>query len=197
MENFEEMLAKNLVFLRKRAKMTQGELAEKIKYSDKTVSKWETGEAVPDVETLIAICDVFNISINEITSGPIIDKEIQDEKQQKKESSNKVIISLLAISLVWILATVFYVYANIAYHANIWLAFVWAIPSSFVLAIIFNAIWGKRFFTFIFVSFFMWTLIGAFFFTTIKFHMWPIFLLGIPGQIAIVLWSGLKPKKKK
>ena len=177
--------------------MTQGELAEKIKYSDKTVSKWETGEAIPDVETLIDICEVFGVSLNDITSGPISERLIKQTKEEKKETSNKLTISLLAISLVWILATVFYVYANITYQMNIWLVFVWAIPCSFVLAIIFNTIWGKRINTFVFVSIFMWTFILAIFVTMFAMHMYPIFLLGIPGQIAIVLWSKLKPKKKK
>lgn len=197
MENFEEMLAKNLAYLRKEKKLTQGELAEKLKYSDKTVSKWETGEAVPDVETLIEICSIFGVSISEITSGPVWDRKIKEEKEEKKESNNKFIISLLAISLIWILVTVAYVYANIAYAKNIWIVFIWAVPSSFVLAIIFNSIWGRRFFTFIFVSLFMWTFLVALFLTLIKVRMWPVFLLGIPGQIAIILWSRLKPKKKK
>lgn len=197
MENFGEMLAKNIVYLRKQAKMTQGELAEKIKYSDKTISKWETGEAIPDVETLMLICREFGVSIDEITKGPISQQLIKASKEEIKQNHNKFIISLLAISLIWILATVFYVYVNIAYDKNIWLAFVWSMPISFVLAIVFNAIWGRRIFTFVYVSFLMWTLTLSLFLTFLELYMWPLFILCIPGQIAIVLWSGLKPKQKK
>ena len=197
MEDFGEMLAKNLAYLRKQKKMTQGELAEKLKYSDKTISKWETGEAVPDVETLLEICKIFQISMNEITGGSIWDKRIKENKEEKTQNNNRLIISLLAISLIWIMATVVFVYANISDGLNIWIVFIWSVPLSFILAIIFNAIWGRRFFTFVFVSFFMWTFITAIFVTMIEMHMYPIFLLGIPGQVAIVLWSGLKPKNKK
>lgn len=197
MENFGEMLAKNIVYLRKQAKMTQSELAEKIKYSDKTISKWETGEAIPDVETLMLICQEFGVSIDEITKGPISQQKIKASKEEIKQNHNKFIISLLAISLIWILATVFYVYVNIAYDKNIWLAFVWSMPISFVLAIVFNAIWGRRILTFVYVSLLMWTLTLSLFLTFLELYMWPLFILCIPGQIAIVLWSGLKPKQKK
>lgn len=197
MENINDLIAKNLVYLRKQSKMTQGELAEKLKYSDKTISKWENGEAVPDVETLLNLCALYNISIADITEGPIWEKVVKEEKEEKKQNHNKFIISLLAISLVWILATTFYVYANISFDLNLWIAFIWAVPISFILAIIFNAIWGKRFFTFVYITCFMWSFIAALFLALLKFQIWPLFLLGIPGQIAIILWSRLKPKKKK
>lgn len=196
MEDFEEMLAKNLVFLRKQKKITQGELAEKLKYSDKTVSKWETGEAVPDVETLLAICEIYGVSIGDITDGPIWEKKVKETKEEIKQNHNRVIISLLAISLIWILVTVFFVYSNIMFNKNVWIAFVWAVPASFVLAIVFNAIWGKRIMTFVYVSLLLWTVIVSLYVAFLKYNMWPLFLLGAPGQIAIVLWSGLKPKKK-
>lgn len=197
MEDFEQIVAKNLVYLRKQKKLTQGEVAERLKYSDKTVSKWENGEAVPDVETLLNISKLYGVSLNEIVDGPIWERKVVASKEEIKQSHNKFIISLLAISLVWILATTFYVYANISFDLNLWISFIWAVPVSFVLAIIFNAIWGRRFFTFVYISFFMWTFITALFITLIEFHVWPLFLLGIPGQIAIILWSRLKPKKKK
>ena len=55
MENIKEIIAGNLVALRKSKRMTQQELAEKLNYSDKAVSRWEHAETLPDIETLCKI----------------------------------------------------------------------------------------------------------------------------------------------
>lgn len=57
MKAIKEVLIENLISLRKEHKLTQLELAEKIGYSDKAVSRWEHGEVLPDVETLDKIAE--------------------------------------------------------------------------------------------------------------------------------------------
>ena len=61
MEDLKLIIAKNISTLRKAAAMTQFELAEKLNYSDKAVSKWERGESLPDVSVLKAIADIFSV----------------------------------------------------------------------------------------------------------------------------------------
>lgn len=60
------MIAENIVSLRKRAKLTQEELAEQINVSRQAVAKWEKGEAVPDVYNCAALADVFGVSVDEL-----------------------------------------------------------------------------------------------------------------------------------
>ena len=55
MEDLKVIFAQNLIALRKQMKLTQIELAEKINYSDKAVSKWERGESIPDVSVLLLL----------------------------------------------------------------------------------------------------------------------------------------------
>ena len=57
-------LASNIALHRKALKLTQAELAEKLNYSDKAVSKWERGEAVPELTVLKQIADFFNVTID-------------------------------------------------------------------------------------------------------------------------------------
>lgn len=57
-------IAKNLQFLRKREKITQEDLAEKLNVSRQSVSKWETGEAYPETDKLLALCDLFDVSLD-------------------------------------------------------------------------------------------------------------------------------------
>ena len=61
-ENVKQLIADNITYYRKKAGMTQAELAEKINYSDKAVSKWERGEGVPDVYVLCVMAEIFGIS---------------------------------------------------------------------------------------------------------------------------------------
>ena len=61
MEDLKVIFAQNLIALRKQMKLTQIELAEKINYSDKAVSKWERGESIPDVSVLMVIANLFNV----------------------------------------------------------------------------------------------------------------------------------------
>ena len=58
MKDVRQIIAENLIELRKVNKLTQLELAEKLNYSDKAISKWERGESLPDVEILCQIADL-------------------------------------------------------------------------------------------------------------------------------------------
>lgn len=64
-------LSDNLYYLRKRDKITQEELADKLNVSRQAVSKWETGEAYPDTDKLIAISDMFGVTIDELVKGDL------------------------------------------------------------------------------------------------------------------------------
>ena len=95
--NFSE----NLIKLRKSNNLTQLQLAEKLNYSDKAVSKWEVGSVLPDVETLCNISDFFGITVNDL----IYKKK---EKFSSKLLKNHLFITLLSFGLVWFLSSIIY-----------------------------------------------------------------------------------------
>ena len=64
MSDIKAIIAKNITALRQNHKMTQIELAEKLNYSDKAVSKWERGESVPDISVLKQIADLFGVTVD-------------------------------------------------------------------------------------------------------------------------------------
>ena len=103
---------------------------------------------------------------------------------------------LLAVSLVWILATVLFVYGVIFANQNFWTLFVGAVPVTTIVLIVFNGIWGKRKYVFILVSILIWSIITTiyllFLFTPEKYNLWAIYIIGVPLQIATILWSQLK-----
>lgn len=193
-ENLKQTIANNLIYLRKKNNYTQLELAEKLEYSDKSISKWEHAETLPDIEVLHKLANVYNITLDYLVSNkPNEEREkLFTKKNQNKQ--NKIIITLLAVSFVWLLATIIFVYSSIMDTSKFWQAYLWAIPVSCIVLMYFNKIWGKRIFSYYIMSVLTWSLLTCFYIQFLKLNMFPLFLIGIPIQIAIILWSQLKYK---
>lgn len=81
-------IAKNLQYLRKRDKITQEDLAEKLNVSRQSVSKWETGEAYPETEKLLAICDLFNVSLDGLMRADLSDGGADENNNNDSISQN-------------------------------------------------------------------------------------------------------------
>ncbi len=69
---------------RKNNNLTQMQLAEKMNVTDRAVSKWETGRAMPDSSIMLDLCKVLNITVNELLSGEKINMENYTDKKEKK-----------------------------------------------------------------------------------------------------------------
>ena len=69
---------------RKTKKLTQAKLAEKLFVSEKTISKWENGKGIPDTTLLPKLCEIFEISINELLNGERFSSENYIEKAEEK-----------------------------------------------------------------------------------------------------------------
>lgn len=189
-----KIVSVNLTKLRKQKKLTQLELANRFNFSDKTISKWESGESLPNIDVLCKLAEFYDVTLNDL-----VDPAFEVESKDKKDEgfSNKIAIASLAVSIIWFVVTIIFVYVKILTGYSIWTLFVWAVPFSAILSLIFNAIWGTRKAKFILLSVFLWTLLIALYLQTITYNIWPVFILGVPSQITIVLWSRLKPKNKK
>ncbi len=194
-QDIKKTIANNISELRKSNKLTQVELAEKLNYSDKAVSRWERGDTLPDIDILLKICDLFNVSFDYLISTE--DKKEKEKQYTKSQASNHLITTLLAISIVWLFATILYVYANIILNVSFWNIFVWSVPATALVAVISNSLWGKKSYSVYLESIMVWTLLTAFFIQFLDYKMWMIYILGIPIQVIIILWANLKSKKNK
>lgn len=195
-----EIISHNLIELRKKNKLTQMELAEKLNFSNKSISKWESGEAVPSVEVLQKMATLYNVKLDYFVNITHDESDVKHEEEKKPKHTNRYIynrltISLLCICVVWIVATYMFVISPTLF-APTFLPFVWSLPLSFLMAVIFNSIWGKPEHTFWYLSFLNWTLITSLFFT-IPNYFWQIYFLGIPIQIVILLCANLVLNNKK
>ena len=203
-EDLKPIIAKNIIDLRRAADITQAQLAEKLNYSDKAVSKWERGEAIPSVTTLKEIADLFGVTVDYLISA-----EHETENQIKREFSerqrrNHLIITLLSTTIVWLVATIIYVIISLSTEFRLskaWLVFVFAVPVSCVIALVFNSIWGKKKRNFLIISLLLWTALISFclvlFLSLQKAYFWLVLAIGIPSQIMILLSSGLKFRRNR
>lgn len=190
MAELKEIIAKKLVELRKQNHLTQAELAEKLHYSDKAISKWEQGDSLPGIEVLYEITQLYEVPLDYLTHEG--DYQPPKKKITNKEKSNRISIALLAISAVWCLATALYIYGYMLFDIYNWAIFIWALVPTCLIALIFNAIWGKRIYTFYIASILMWAALAGIYFQFLDYNLWATFILGAPMQISIILWARLK-----
>ena len=151
-----QVVAKNISELRRSAGMTQLELAEILNYSDKAVSKWESGASLPDVGVLQQIANTFGVTVDYMLSEEhkIPVKAMVRETMRTRKH---VLLALIAIAGVWLVATAVFVTLNlIGVGGMTWLTFIWGAPVSAVVAIVFNSIWGSTRANYVFISILMW-----------------------------------------
>lgn len=197
MENLKQIIAKNISDLRKKHKLTQLELAEKLNYSDKAVSKWERGESVPDVAVLKRISELFGVTVDYLLAEEHDDKLlVSGDGKSKNRIQNFGFITGMSIVLVWLIAATIVVMSYIVFEeiGLFWLAFVYSVPVSFVLWLVLNSVWFNKRRNFVIISLLMWSVVGAVFvtFAGFKINTLPLFTLCVPGQAIIVMWSCIK-----
>lgn len=194
MDNLKQIIAQNLVKYRKQAKLTQLELAEKLMYSDKNISKWERAEAVPDVVVLKTIADMYGITVNDFLteSNQVVSLESNKKPESKSKVMNRkqILITLLSVSLVWLVATVsFGVMVNIpTAQPYAWWSFIVALPLSMVIALVFTSTWCTNLANCIVVGFLIWLTALAIYVCVRVPNIWLIFIVAIPLQILDILW---------
>ncbi len=195
MENVKLIIAENLTALRKKNKLTQLELAEKLNYTDKAVSRWEKGDTLPDIDVLCRICEIYGISFNDLIrkNSP---EDYREPQADKTEWGHRITILLLAIVMVWFAATVIFVCANMINGGNPWQVFVYAVPLSVLVVKIFNFKWGKLRFGLIIDSVFIWSLLCGIYISALKYNLWVVFILGVPTQLLIILKYNLDRIKR-
>lgn len=194
MDRLEQIVAANLTELRKEQKWTQAELAEKINYSDKSVSKWERGDALPDLKVLKQMADLFGVSLDYFVTENAAEQKAKFSFP-KSENGYRIGVELLAVSIVWLVAVAVFIATELYYPAGVWMAFIWAIPASAFILAMFSQHWKFRICSIIFRSIFCWTLITAVFLHILIYrnmNLWMIFLIGIPAQAAIILWAQIR-----
>lgn len=117
----QEKIGKFIASCRKSKKLTQVELAEKLGVSDKSVSKWECGKYMPDLSLFAPLCEILNITINDLMSGETVDNKdyvnileknivnmVSNIEKKKKRKNKFLIITSMVLILLIIIGYIFY-----------------------------------------------------------------------------------------
>lgn len=204
-ENVKYHIGANIASQRKRCGLTQAGLAEKLNYSDKAVSKWERGDSIPDVLTLMQLAELFEITVGDLLVDPdqlpddpgALEKAMtQVSEKALKRKVNKNVILALSSTLVWFVALLAFVVLSSFKFLEPYscLLFVYAIPSNAIVLLSLRSAWHDFRWNKALISAIVWGSLLSIYVTVLvllHYNFWKVFLLGIPGQIAVFLWFRL------
>lgn len=209
-EKLKFQLGANIVMYRKKLGLTQAKLAEQLNYSDKAISKWERGESMPDVLTLVQLAELFGVKVDDLirdpneipenTGGPIEHAmEVAVEKTLKRKANKRVILALSSL-LVWFVALLVFVIVSSLDIPRSWIAFLYAIPADAIVQLSLRSAWRDFRWNKTLISILVWGgLLSLYASLKLFAHVdiWKLFLLGIPGQLAVLLWCRMYAKSSK
>ncbi len=190
-EKMKTKIGDRITQYRKQSNMTQAELAQKLNYSDKAVSKWERGESVPDVMTLVLLAEEFGVSIDDLVTGGHVTVSAKMAGRPVQKRVNKGVVQMLVSLLVWFVALFAYVVLSSMNIEDTWLGFVYAIPANAIVLLSLRSAWRKYNWNMVLVSVIVWGCLLSLYLSMLIFtgyNIWKLFLLGLLGQAAVCLW---------
>lgn len=198
LEELKLITASNIINLRTGAGLTQAELGSMLNYSDKTISKWERAEAIPDAFVLKQLGEIFGVTVDNLLSSHDEWKPIPAEEQPTEQvsySTGRIIA--IAIVGIWTLALTAFVALWLA-GIIMWQVFAVALPVSVLVYMILICVFHqKRYLHFVIAGFVLSLFIAAYFLSYPKYNPWQLFLIVIPAEIIVYLSCNLKITRKK
>ena len=184
--------SRNLSVLRKSKNLTQAQLAEKLNYSDKSISKWECGDVLPDVVTLSMIAQFFSVSVDQLIG--------KSEPKQVTKSTRRLLITAMSCFLAFFVASLAFIVCSALEIENGWLVYIYSLPASCVVATVFCSIWYSNKVKSIAVSLLVWSVGLAVYLSLLVFvsiNLWFTFIVCSIFQILVILWFIYMGKKSK
>ncbi len=197
MDELKQNIAKNISVLRSAAKISQAELAERLGYSDKSVSKWERAESVPDIYVLKNMADIFGVTVNYLLC-PHSEEDKTALPPDSRHQNRKTVITVTMLGIL-LLVTLIFGAVWMALDIWVWPVFIAALPVCFTVALVLNSLWFNRHNNLYIISGLLWSLITVIYiFTLVYAHQnhWFWFVVGIPAQLVVILSFKFKLKKK-
>lgn len=200
MDELKLVVASNLISLRQSAGLTQAELGEKLNYSDKTVSKWERGEAIPDAYVLTCLAALYGVTVDDILRPA----DTWEEKERKKKDAeiaaqkrfSTAAVTLVAIAGIWTMAVMMFVIFWLVLDSIRWIIFPGAVLASTIAVLVFNSIWNKgRGNTWI-VMFLVAMTVVMVYLSLLPFNPWQLFLILVPAELLVFLSFRIRPGLK-
>ena len=189
--------ASNIIKLRTGAGLTQAELGEKLNYSDKTISKWERGEAIPDAYVLLQMAEIFGVTVDYLLSSHDA-WESPEQQESRQEESGYSVNMIIAISVlgVWTMALTIFVMLWL-FDIILWETFVVALPVSILTYMVLICVFRRRRHLQFVIAAFVLSLFILLYFTMPMQKPWQLFLIAIPAEILVFLSCNIRRRPRK
>jgi transcriptional regulator with XRE-family HTH domain len=194
-QRLKQRIANNLIYYRKLNNMTQTELAERINYSDKSVSKWERASGVPDIFVLALLADLYGISVSDFLE----EKAPQYQLPSPGKNTPRIIIFLLGSGIAWLVATIVFTGLRLFIPSveKSWLSFIIALPVCGIIAVVFSFLWWRIAIQLLSVSLLLWSLALCIHLTVPVNDIGLIYVIAAVMQVLVLLWFLLKKKMSR
>ena len=187
-------VASNLIALRKSKGLTQADVANALNYSDKSVSKWEHADSLPDISILSALADMYGVTLDYLTHEDAEEQLAYVNGKHKPDRERQLTIEILAVTIILLCSTVAFVYGYCFREVQyvFWQAYLWAIPASSILLLYFNRVWHKNILASIILkSRLLWSLLLCIYLQFFDYKLWMIFIIGVPIEAIFILSGNL------
>lgn len=197
MDEFKLIVASNIIKLRAEAGLTQLELGEKLNYSDKTISKWERGESMPDAYVLSQLGKIFGVTLDYlVTEHDEWESESDRRRREDQIQFSGTVVTLVSLAGIWTLAVLAFVVCWLAGSIQ-WIIFVVAVPASLITLLVLNTVWRAGKHNVYIVAGLVLSLITLIYLTVLKLssiNPWQLFLVLIPAELVVFLSFRIKKR---
>lgn len=195
MNDFKKIVAKNITELRVSSGMTQAQLGEKLNYSDKSVSKWERAESLPDAYVLKQMSELFGVTVDDLLSEH---KEGESLKKPEKKAHrySRRVITWVVVAGILALTVLIFVIIWLSTGFLPWIAFIYYIPVTLITVLVLNSIWGNKHANLYIISGITWGIITSVYLSFLQYNWWQLFIICVPAQIIIILSFYIKNRPK-
>ena len=190
--------ASNIIRLRTQAGLTQAELGEKLNYSDKTISKWERGEAIPDAYVLTQMAEIFGVTVDYLLSTHDAWENPNEPEEQEQGISRHSVNMIIAIAVlgVWTMALSVFVLLWLL-DFIVWQSFIVALPVSILTYMVLICVFNRRKHLQYVIAAFVLSIFVLLYFVLPLQKPWQLFLIAVPAIILVFLSCNIRQRPRK
>lgn len=197
-EEIRTNFSNNIKSLREKKRLTQSQLGASLGYSDKSISKWENGDVMPDVVVLDHIASFFNVTVNDLIDSQIVIKQTRTNKHALITAST--FFGVLSIASV-----IFFALQTFTDNERLWLIYVYTLPVFCIIFIALTSVFFNYKLIIVAISLLIWTVALSLYLTFNEItYFWTIFTISASIQIVLLFmffiirnYKKLKKENKK
>ena len=191
MDELKIIFASNLIRLRTQAGMTQAELGKQLSYSDKTISKWERAEAIPDAGVLMQMSRMFQVTVDYLLT-----EHDSWQPPEKPASFSRGAVTAVSVTGLWTLTVLIFSVMWITGRI-LWIVFPISVALTIILLLVFNSLWNNGRGNMFIVMALVLCLILVIYLLFFRMNMWQLFLVVIPAELVVFFSFRIRGRSRK